>query len=92
MSVEHRPLYRRRMERSLNHLRSRDRPTVGCDSIGNISVNRRSSIGKVSIDASADSRSTRKRNEDLLCSKPVKPGHYSVIRWHIFARSLDLIW
>ena len=28
----------------------------------------------------------------LLCSKPVKPGHYSVIRSHIFVRSLGLIW
>ena len=49
-------------------------------------------IGKVSVDASADTRSTQKGTRILLCSKPVKPGHYGVLRWHIFARSLDLIW
>ena len=38
VSVEHRPLYRRRIDRSLDHLRSRDRPTVGRDSIGRVSA------------------------------------------------------
>ena len=38
VSVEHRPLYRRRIDQSLDHLRSRDRPTVGRDSIGRVSA------------------------------------------------------
>ena len=38
VSVEHRPLYRRRIDRSLDHLRSGDRPTVGRDSIGSVSA------------------------------------------------------
>ena len=38
VSVEHRPLYRRRIDRSLDHPRSRDRPTVGRGSIGSVSA------------------------------------------------------
>ena len=38
VSVEHRPLYRRRIDRSFDHLRSRDRPTVGRDGIGRVSA------------------------------------------------------
>ena len=38
VSIEHRPLYRLCIDRSLDHFRSRDRPTVGRDSIGSVSA------------------------------------------------------
>ena len=38
VSIEHRPLYRRCIDRSLDHFRLRDRPTVGRDSIGSVSA------------------------------------------------------
>ena len=49
MSVDHGPLYGRRIDRSLDHLRSRDRPTVGRDSIGSVSAIYRLTVGQVLI-------------------------------------------
>ena len=96
MSVEHRPLYRRRIDRSLDHLRSTDGPTVGRDSIGSLSGIYRRTVGQVSVKYRSMHRPILGRHEKgtriLLCSKKVKLGHYRVICWHIFARSLDLIW
>ena len=96
VSVEHRPLYRRRIDRSLDHLRSRDRPTVGRDSISRVSAICWWTVGQVSVKYRSMHRPILGRHEKgtriLLCFKPVKPEHYSVIRWHIFALSLDLTW
>ena len=72
MSVDHRPLYGRRIDGSLDHLRLRDRPTVGRDSIGSVSAIYRLTVGQVSVDASADTRSDdTKRNEDFACKGKV---------------------
>ena len=38
VSIEHQPRYRRCIDRSLDHFRSRDRPTGGRDNIGSVSA------------------------------------------------------